>query len=71
VPYYKVWVFHDESATQAIEEEDDYMRCFEAIQLLFSEDPLTMEVESFIKLLKASEEPLHEHTKVTLLTFMT
>jgi hypothetical protein len=31
-----------------------------------SEDPPTLEVLKFFKLLKASEEPLHEHTKVTV-----
>jgi hypothetical protein len=29
-----------------------------------------MEVEAFFNLLKASKEPLHEHTEVTLLTFI-
>jgi hypothetical protein len=30
-----------------------------------------VEVEAFFKLLEASEEPLHEHTEVTLLDFIT
>jgi hypothetical protein len=34
----------------------------EAIQVEITEDPPTAEVEAFFKLLKASEEPLHEHT---------
>jgi hypothetical protein len=38
----------------------------EAIQAEVIEDPPTAEVEVFFKLLKASEEPLHEHTEVTL-----
>jgi hypothetical protein len=42
----------------------------EAIQLEFTEDPLTMNVELFFKLLKYSEESLHEHTEVILLVFM-
>jgi hypothetical protein len=33
----------------------------EAIQAEVIEDPRTTEVEPFIKLLKASEQPLHEH----------
>jgi hypothetical protein len=37
---------------------------------LSSEDPATPEVSSFFKLLKDSEEPLHEHTNVNL-TFVT
>jgi hypothetical protein len=43
----------------------------EAIQAEVTEDPPTVEVEAFFKLLKASEEPLHEHTEVTLLVFIT
>jgi hypothetical protein len=43
----------------------------EAIQAEITEDPPTMEVEPFFKLLKASEDPLHEHTEVTLLVFIT
>jgi hypothetical protein len=37
---------------------------------LSSEDPATPEVSRFFKLLKDSEEPLHEHTDVNL-TFVT
>jgi hypothetical protein len=43
----------------------------EAIQVDVTEDPPTTEVEAFFKLLEASEEPLHEHTEVTLLAFIT
>jgi hypothetical protein len=35
------------------------------------EDPPTIEAEAFFKLIKPSEEPLHEHTEVTLLAFIT
>jgi hypothetical protein len=35
------------------------------------EDPPMPKVLKFFKLLKASEEPLHEHTKVTILVFVT
>jgi hypothetical protein len=38
---------------------------------LSSEDPATQEVSKFFKLLKDSEEPLHEHTDVSILTFVT
>jgi hypothetical protein len=38
---------------------------------LDTEDPPTLEVEEFFRLLKASEELLHEYTKVTLLAFVT
>jgi hypothetical protein len=34
----------------------------EAMQEEVTEDPLIVEVEVFFKLLKALEEPLHEHT---------
>jgi hypothetical protein len=46
----------------------------EAIQPEFdldTEDPPTLEVEEFFRLLKASEEPLHEHTEVIVLAFVT
>jgi hypothetical protein len=42
----------------------------QAIQVKVTEDPPTAEVEVFFKFLKASEESLHEHTEVTLLTFI-
>jgi hypothetical protein len=35
------------------------------------EDPATPEVQKFFELLKAAEEPFHEHTKVTVLVFVT
>jgi hypothetical protein len=38
---------------------------------LDTEDPPTLEVEKLFRLLKASEESLHKHTKVTLLSFVT
>jgi hypothetical protein len=44
---------------------------FEAIQAEVTKDPPTVEVEAFFKLLEASEEPLHEHTELTLLAFIT
>jgi hypothetical protein len=42
----------------------------EAIRAKVTKDPPIAEVEAFFKLLKASEESLHEHTEVTLLTFI-
>jgi hypothetical protein len=36
-----------------------------------TEDPPMSEFNVFFRLLKALEEPLHEHTKVTLLAFVT
>jgi hypothetical protein len=80
VPGYKVWTFHGESGTRVIAEDEhdcnvgdvDRMdEMFEAIQAEVTEDPPTSEVEAFFKLLKASEDPLHEHTEVTLLVFIT
>jgi hypothetical protein len=46
----------------------------EVIRLEFdldTEDPPTLEVEEFFRLHKASKEPLHEHTKVIVLAFVT
>jgi hypothetical protein len=36
-----------------------------------TKDPPTSKAKKFFELLKASEEPLHEHTKVTVLAFVT
>jgi hypothetical protein len=80
VPDYEVWTFHDESGTRVVAEDEhgcnvrniDRMdEMLEAIQAEFTEDPPTVEVEAFFKLLEASEETLHEHTEVTLLAFIT
>jgi hypothetical protein len=77
---YKVWTFHGESGTRVVAKDElDYDvgdvdrmdEMLEAIQAKVTEDPPTAEVEAFFKLLKASEDPLHEHTEVTLLAFIT
>jgi hypothetical protein len=77
---YVVWTFHGESGTRVIAEDEhncdvgDVNRMdemLEAIQVKVTKDPPTTEIEAFFKLLKASEEPLYEHTEVTLLTFIT
>jgi hypothetical protein len=80
-PDYETWVFHSEKYTAVVAEEssndrisDDRMdEMVEAIHPEFeldTEDPPTPEVEEFFRLLKASEELLHEHTKVTVFTFV-
>jgi hypothetical protein len=80
VPGYEVWTFHGESGSRVIAEDEhdcdmwdvDRMdEMLEAIQVEVTEDPPIAEVEVFFKLLKASEDPLHEYTKVTLLDFIT
>jgi hypothetical protein len=80
VPDYEVWTFHDESCSRVVAEDEhdcgmgDVNRMDEmlkAIQAEVTEDPPTAEVEAFFKLLKASEDPHHEHTEVTLLDFIT
>jgi hypothetical protein len=74
VPCYEVWKLHSESGTKVIaEDEHDYDagdvdmmdEMLKAIHKEVTEDPPTMEVEAFFKLLKSLEEPLHEHTEVT------
>jgi hypothetical protein len=71
VPGYEVWTFYGESGTRVIAEDehdcdvrdiDTMDEMLEAIQAEDTEDPPTAEVEVFFKLLKASEELLHEHT---------
>jgi hypothetical protein len=77
---YEVWKFHGESGTRVVAEDEhdcdtgdiDRMdEMLEAIQAEVTKDPPIVEVEAFFKLLKALEEPLHEHTKVTLFAFIT
>jgi hypothetical protein len=80
VPGYEVWTFHGESGTR-VKAEDKHGcnvgnvyrmdEMLQAIQAEVTEDPPTVEVEAFFKLLKASEEPLYEHTVVTLLALIT
>jgi hypothetical protein len=80
VPGYEVSTFHGESGTRVATEDEhdcdigDVDRIdgmLEAIQAEITEDPPTVEVEAFFKLLKASEEPLHENTEVALPAFIT
>jgi hypothetical protein len=55
MPGYEVWMRHGESVHQ----------------ITNSQDPPTLEVQKFFDMLRASEEPLHEHTIVSVLTFVT
>jgi hypothetical protein len=80
VPNYEGWIFHSESGTGVITEDkhdcdvwdiDRIDEMLEAIQAEVTKDPPTTEAEVFFKLLKASEEPLYEHTEVTILAFIT
>jgi hypothetical protein len=79
---FETWAFHSEKYTAVVVEEstndrvgaDRMDEMLEAIRLEFdldTKDPPTPEVEEFFRLLKASEELLHGHTKVTVLTFVT
>jgi hypothetical protein len=79
---YETWVFHGEKYTTVAIEKSTNDRAgayrmdemLEAIRPEFdldTKDPPIPEVEEFFSLLKASEELLHGHTKVTVLAFMT
>jgi hypothetical protein len=82
MPGYEMWEHHGEVVpNQNVEEEenndwagDDAMHeMLDSLRLdliLSSEDPTTPEVSRFFKLLKDSEEPLHEHIDVSILTFV-
>jgi len=82
-PNYKTWTFHGEKETpvevegEADDNSTDVDRMDEMLDAIQSEfnvnskDPPTKEVEEFFKLLEASEEPLHKHTKVSVLAFVT
>jgi hypothetical protein len=50
---------------------DEMLKAIQQEFDLDTEDPPTPEVEEFFRLLKASEEMLHEYTKVTVLAFVT
>jgi hypothetical protein len=84
MPGYDVWTHHDETIHQRIisvvEDEDDRSgddRMDEMLDAIRSklktnrEDPPTPEVQIFFDMLKPSEEPLHEHTIVSALAFIT
>jgi hypothetical protein len=83
MPKYDVWEHHGEVVLNPNVEEvenndwaaDDTMH--EMLDLLrqelnlSSEDPVAPEVSRFFKLLKDTKEPLHEHTDVSILAFVT
>jgi hypothetical protein len=82
MPGYEVWEHHDEVVpNRNVEEEnndwagdDEMHEMLDSLRPelnLSSEDPATPEVSRFFKLLKYSEEPLHEHTDVSILAFVT
>ncbi|WVZ77611.1 hypothetical protein U9M48_025460 [Paspalum notatum var. saurae] len=82
-PDYETWTFHGEKETRVevegkvddasagIDRMDEMLEALQPEFGLNSEDPPTKEVEEFFKLLKASEESLHEHTKLSVLAFVT
>jgi hypothetical protein len=82
MPGYEVSVNHGESVRQnaSIVEDDDSTsndrmdEMLDDIRPKFGtnpEDPPTLEVQKFFDILRALEEPLHVHTTVSVLTFMT
>jgi hypothetical protein len=82
MPGYEVWVHHGESVHQiaSVVEDDDSTsddrmdEMLDAIRPEFgtnTEDPPTPEVQKFFDILRASEEPLHKHTTVSVLDFVT
>jgi hypothetical protein len=82
MPDYEMWVHHGVSIhqTASVLEDNDSTsgnrmdEMLDAIQPEFGtnpEDPPTPEVQKFFDILRASEEPLHEHTIVSVLAFVT
>jgi hypothetical protein len=80
---YEVWMHHGEPVHQrtasVTKEEDDRSgddrrdEILDAIRPKLetnSEDPPILEVQKFFDMLRASEEPLHEHTTVSILSFV-
>jgi hypothetical protein len=79
---YKVWNLHRESrleraAQVEVDDSEDDDRMDQMLEDLHPElapdhhDSPTLEVQKLFNLLKASEEPLHGHTNVIVLEFMT
>jgi hypothetical protein len=81
---YDVWTHHSkiihQRTTSVVEDEDDRNgddRMDEMLDTIWPEletnheDPPTPEVPKFFDMLKASEGPLHEHTIVSILAFIT
>jgi hypothetical protein len=84
MPGYDVWTHHGETIHQrttfVVEDDDDRSgddmmdEMFDAIRSELEtnhEDPPTLEVQKFFDMLRSSEEPLHEHTTVSIIAFMT
>ena len=85
MPNYEVWVHHGEIVPSInlpivpTNDFDDYDKMDEMLDDLREDidipsesvDPPTAEVKKFFDLLKASEEPLHEYTSVSILAFVT
>jgi hypothetical protein len=78
---YEVWVHHGEEvpenelvAEDVVTDEDRKDEIVNIICPEFEadfEDPHTLEVQKFFELLKALEEALHEHTTMSVLSFVT
>jgi hypothetical protein len=84
MPGYDVWMHHGEKihqrTTSMAEDEDDRSGDDRMEEMLDAirpeletnrEDPPTSKVQKFFDMLRASEEPLHEHTTVSILAFIT
>jgi hypothetical protein len=84
MPGYEVWTHHSETVDQRTasmaEEEDDRSGDDRMDEMLDAirpeletnhEDPPTPKVQKFFDMLRPSEEPLHEHTTVSVLAFVT
>jgi hypothetical protein len=84
MPGYDVWTHHGETIHQRIasvaEDDDDKSgddRMDEMLDAIQSEletnreDPPTPEVQKFFDMLRASDEPLHDYTTVSVLAFVT
>jgi hypothetical protein len=81
MPGYEVWVHHGEKvpknepvAEDAMTDEDRMDEMLNGICSEFEadfEDPPTLEIQKCFELLKASEEAVHEHTIMYVLSFVT
>jgi hypothetical protein len=81
MPGYEVWVYHGDEVPEnepvvedAVTDEDRMDEMLNAICPEFEadfENPPTPEVQKFFELLKASEEAVHKHMTMYVLSFVT
>jgi hypothetical protein len=75
VPNYYIWTYHGENAprhpNEIYDDTDNLTDMLHDINDANQHDEVTTEAEEFFKLLEASEQPVHNYTKETILSAVT